>query len=161
MMFHIEAQADEERRQLIRKRLRETNNRLSPVVAGLRGTGADAQVPVEVYAYESEPGPGAGAGVGPGGRGEPVGGLVAYAWWHWLHLDLLWVDERHRGSGLGSRLVTRAEELAREEHGCTHARVATWDFQAPGFYQKAGYTLVSTVEDYPPGCTDHLLTKRL
>lgn len=151
-MFRIRTAVDQQLRALVKENLRETNSRRSPVMRALRGTAADSEVPVETYALEDS----------PGHSGEVLaGGLVGHAWAHWLHIDLLWVDERHRGSGLGSRLVAEAERLAREQHGCTGSRVETFDFQAPGFYRKAGYTLVGTVEDYPPGSTDHLLVKKL
>jgi ribosomal protein S18 acetylase RimI-like enzyme len=112
----------------------------------LRGTAADSEVPVEIYALE-------GDGI--------VGGLIGNAWAHWLNIELLWVDEQFRSAGLGSRLMDTAEQQARDQHGCTASRVETFDFQAPGFYKKLGYTLVGTVEDYPPGSRDHIFVKRL
>ncbi|MGW7516660.1 GNAT family N-acetyltransferase [Streptomyces sp. NPDC054796] len=147
-MFRIETAVDQQRRQLIEERLDATNSVLSPVMRALRGTPADEEEPVQLFALTGE-------------NGEVAGGLVGYAWGHWLHVDLLWVDERHRGQGLGSRLMAEAEALARERYGCAHSRVETWDFQAPDFYQKLGYAIVGVVEDYPPGCTDHLLVKKL
>lgn len=147
-MLRIETVVDQQRHGLIERRLEETNTRLSPVMRELRGTSADEEIPVQLYAVEAA-------------AGDPVAGLVGYVWGHWLHVDLLWVDERHRGTGLGSRLMAQAEETARAQYGCSHSRVETWDFQAPDFYQKLGYKIVGIVEDYPPGCTDHVLTKRL
>ncbi|HEV7628290.1 MAG TPA: GNAT family N-acetyltransferase [Streptomyces sp.] len=149
-MHRIETAPDQQRRELLRESLRETNSGLSAVMRAMRGTAADSEVPVEIYALEDER---------PGG--SLIGGLVGHAWARWLHIGLLWVDERQRGGKLGSRLMAEAERQAREDHGCLHSRVETFDFQAPGFYQKLGYTLVGKVEDYPPGCTDHLLVKRL
>ncbi|OEV28888.1 hypothetical protein AN219_19560 [Streptomyces nanshensis] len=131
---------------LVHERLRESNSRSSRVMRELRGTPADSEVPVEVYAFEGE---------------RLAGGVVGHAWAHWLHVELLWVDGELRGSGLGSRLLATAEEQAREKHGCVGSRVETFDFQASGFYAKQGYTLIGTVEDYPPGSSDHLFVKRL
>lgn len=145
-MFRIETHADEPRRHLLHQRLRETNSRLSPVMRDLRGTAADSEVPVQVYALDDE---------------TLIGGLVGNAWAHWLHIELLWVDKRLRSSGVGTRLMETAERQARDELGCSASRVETFDFQAPGFYTKLGYTLVGKVEDYPPGCTDHIFVKRL
>jgi GNAT superfamily N-acetyltransferase len=145
-MFRIETHADEERRRLVHQRLRESNSRSSPVMEALRGTPSDSEVPVEVYAFDGD---------------RLTGGLVGEAWARWLHIRLLWVEEAARGSGLGSRLMATAEEHARDLHDCVSSRVETFDFQAPGFYRKLGYTLVGKVEDYPPGCTDHLFVKRL
>ncbi|RAJ62489.1 hypothetical protein K378_03840 [Streptomyces sp. Amel2xB2] len=52
--------------------------------------------------------------------------------------------------------MAQAEQHARDELGCVGCRVETFDFQAPGFYSKLGYTLVGTVEGYPPGCSPTL-----
>ncbi|MCF6522249.1 GNAT family N-acetyltransferase [Streptomyces sp. JJ36] len=144
-MIRIETAADEDRRALLEQRLEETNARLSPVLGDLRGTADDDERPVQLYAVED---------------GALVGGLVGYAWGRWLHIDLLWVDARHRGGGLGTRLMDGAEARA-AALGCAHARVETWGFQAPDFYRKRGYRVVGVVEDYPPGETDHLLVKPL
>jgi GNAT superfamily N-acetyltransferase len=145
-MFRIETHADEERLRLVHRRLRESNSRSSPVMSALRDTPSDSEVPVHAYAFDGD---------------RLTGGLVGEAWGRWLHIRLLWVDEESRGTGLGSRLLATAEENARDLHGCVGSRVETFDFQAPGFYSKLGYTLVGEVEDYPPGCTEHLFVKRL
>jgi len=70
--------------------------------------------------------------------GGLVGGLVGGIVWGWLEVAVLWVDEAHRGRGLGEALMRRAEAEARRR-GCTAARLSTWDFQALGFYQRLGY----------------------
>ncbi len=93
--------------------------------------------------------------------GGLAGGLVGHTWAGWLHVQYLWVDERHRGAGLGSRLLAEAERSAREERGCAAVRLETWDFQAPEFYKRQGYDVVCVIPDYPPGITEFTLTKRL
>lgn len=132
---------------MIEGRLEDSNAARSAVMRKLRDTVADDDRPVHLYAVDE--------------AGELVGGLVGYAWGHWLHVDLLWVDERHRGEGVGTRLMSEAERKARDELDCVHSRVETWGFQAPRFYEKLGYRIVGVVEDYPPGETDHLLVKRI
>jgi GNAT superfamily N-acetyltransferase len=144
-MLRIETEAGRYPRDLVHARLRETNSRRSPVLRSLRGTAADGRVPIEIHAFDGE---------------ELAGGLVAYAWAYWLHIDLLWVHEAHRGNGLGSRLMREAEEQARRR-GCLHSRLETFDFQAADFYRKLGYEVIASVPDYPPGCTEHLMVKRL
>ncbi|MEU0334193.1 GNAT family N-acetyltransferase [Streptomyces sp. NPDC006193] len=146
-MFRIEAEVDKGRRDLLRKRLRETNTAASPVLSALRGTPAEREAPLHVWALD--------------GEGGLAGGLVGHTWTSWLHVTYLWVDARHRGAGLGSRLLARAEHLARTERACTASRLETWDFQAPAFYEKQGYEVVGVVPDYPPGVTEYLLAKRL
>ncbi|MFD0315498.1 GNAT family N-acetyltransferase [Streptomyces flavalbus] len=146
-MFRLETEVDKTRRDLLRARLRETNSTLSPVLRALRGTPAEEHRPLHLWIMDEDD--------------TLAGGLVGYTWTTWLHVNLLWVDGRHRGHGLGSRLLTEAEHRAATERDCTAARLETWDFQAPGFYTKLGYTVVCAIEDYPPGVTEYTLTKAL
>ncbi|MFD9001951.1 GNAT family N-acetyltransferase [Streptomyces sp. NPDC059582] len=146
-MFRIEAEVDKERRDLLRKRLRDTNTAASPVLRALRGTPDERELPLHIWASDT--------------AGDLAGGLVGHTWTAWLHVTYLWVDERHRGTGLGSLLLERAERIAREQRACRSARVETWDFQAPEFYRKRGYEVVCVIPDYPPGITEYTLTKRL
>ncbi|MDL5202054.1 GNAT family N-acetyltransferase [Streptomyces sp. ALI-76-A] len=145
-MFRIETEVDKERRDLLRTRLRETNTAASPVLRALRGTPAAREVPLHVWALD--------------GTGALAGGLVGHTWATWLHVAHLWVDERHRGSGLGSRLLARAERVARDQRDCSAVRLETWDFQAPRFYQRRGYEVVCVIPGYPPGITEYTLVKR-
>ncbi|MGW7378830.1 GNAT family N-acetyltransferase [Streptomyces sp. NPDC054794] len=146
-MFRIETEVDKARRDLLRSRLLDTNTKASPVLAALRGTPAEREVPLHVWASTES--------------GELAGGLVGHTWASWLHVTYLWVDDRHRGAGLGSRLLGEAERVARRDRGCRSARLETWDFQAPDFYRKQGYQVVCVIEDYPPGLTEYTLTKTL
>ncbi len=89
------------------------------------------------------------------------GGLIGQRKGDWLSIDYLGVAETTRGDGVGSELIRRAEALAREK-GCLHALVDTISFQALPFYQKQGYQLVKTLEDFPlAGMARHYLTKAL
>ncbi|WP_406177780.1 GNAT family N-acetyltransferase [Streptomyces sp. NBC_00996] len=146
-MFRIETGDDRERRDLLRRRLRDTNTAASPVLRALRGTPDERELPLHVWALDS--------------TGALAGGLVGHTWTTWLHVTYLWVDGIHRGSGLGSRLLAEAEHMATAERGCRNARLETWDFQAPDFYKKRGYEVVCVIPDYPPGITEYTLTKRL
>jgi GNAT superfamily N-acetyltransferase len=146
-MFRIETEVDKERGQLLRSRLRETNTAASPVLRALRGTPGEREVPLHVWALDE--------------TGGLAGGLVGHTWGTWLHVALLWVDDRHRGAGLGTRLLTQAERTAHATRSCRNARLETWDFQAPDFYRKQGYEVVCVIPDYPPGVTEYTLTKRL
>ncbi|MFI1565511.1 GNAT family N-acetyltransferase [Streptomyces sp. NPDC020490] len=146
-MFRLETEVDKARRDLLRVRLRDTNTAASPVLRALRGTPDERERPLHVWASDE--------------AGDLAGGLVGHTWATWLHVTYLWVDERHRGAGLGGRLLAEAERVAARERGCRSARVETWDFQAPGFYRKQGYEVVCVIPGYPPGITEYTLTKRL
>lgn len=93
--------------------------------------------------------------------GEIVGGLVGELKWEWLYVDLLWIDERHRGTGLGEALMERAEQEARQ-HGARGVYLGTMSIQAPGFYPRLGYRECGRMENYPvAGETMHYFTKAL
>ncbi|MFF5255768.1 GNAT family N-acetyltransferase [Streptomyces leeuwenhoekii] len=146
-MFRLETEVDMARRELLRSRLRETNTAASPVLRALRGTPRAREAPLHVWASDA--------------AGGLAGGLVGHTWAGWLHVTYLWVDSRHRGAGLGSRLLSEAERVARTDRDCRAVRLETWDFQAPGFYRKRGYEVVGVIPDYPPGITEYTLTKTL
>ncbi|MFD9869551.1 GNAT family N-acetyltransferase [Streptomyces niveus] len=146
-MFRLETEVDKQRRALLQERMRETNTARSPVLRELRGSADDEEFPLHVWLMDES-------------TGALAGGLAAHVWARWLHVDLLWIDETHRGTGLGTRLLAEAEDQARAR-GCTHARLETWDFQAPAFYRQQGYELAGHIPDYPPGVTEFFFIKRL
>nr|NIM02088.1 GNAT family N-acetyltransferase [Acidobacteriota bacterium]NIM61548.1 GNAT family N-acetyltransferase [Acidobacteriota bacterium]NIO60559.1 GNAT family N-acetyltransferase [Acidobacteriota bacterium]NIQ31666.1 GNAT family N-acetyltransferase [Acidobacteriota bacterium]NIQ86905.1 GNAT family N-acetyltransferase [Acidobacteriota bacterium] len=76
---------------------------------------------------------------------------------HYL-IEVVWVAESVRGQGLGAKLMNEAERRAREL-GCYGAQVDTVSFQAPGFYEKLGFRVIGTVEDFPRGHARHFLQK--
>ncbi|WP_432057457.1 GNAT family N-acetyltransferase [Streptomyces sp. bgisy022] len=146
-MFRLETEVDKARRDLLRRRLRDTNTAASPVLRALRGTPGERASALHVWVIDSDD--------------ALAGGLVGHTWATWLHVTYLWVDARHRGAGIGSRILAEAERLAVIERGARHARVETWDFQAPDFYRRRGYEVVCAIPDYPPGITEYTLTKPL
>ena len=87
-----------------------------------------------------------------------VGGIVCEIHWQTLMIDILWVDSSLRQHGLGSQLLERAETEGKRQ-GCTFAVLTTFDFQARGFYEKHGYFVIGTVDDYPPGHRYYTLRK--
>jgi len=94
-------------------------------------------------------------------QGTMRGGLIGQRKGDWLSIDYLWVCETVRGEGAGSQLIKTAEDVARQK-GCLHALVDTISFQALPFYQKQGYQLVNTLENFPQaGMARHYLTKML
>ncbi|WP_032610362.1 GNAT family N-acetyltransferase [Pseudomonas syringae] len=92
--------------------------------------------------------------------GEIIGGLHARVLYRWLFIELLVVPEQTRGQGTGSRLMQMAEELAIDK-GCVGIWLDTFDFQAPDFYRRHGYTEFGQIGDYPPGHTRFFFQKRL
>ena len=94
------------------------------------------------------------------GTGRVVAGARGTTSWNWLHIGLVWVDDGHRGHGLGRRIMAAIEDAGRER-GCTHAHLDTFSYQARPFYEKLGYEVFATLEDYPPGHRRFYLRKRL
>ncbi|MFI5273959.1 MAG: GNAT family N-acetyltransferase [Ktedonobacterales bacterium] len=84
--------------------------------------------------------------------GRVVGGLVGrtHAIPYWLEISIVWVDDSYRRQGIGRCLLQTAEHEARVR-GCRHARLATSDYQAPGFYARLGYEQYGELADCPPG----------
>lgn len=94
-------------------------------------------------------------------KGVMLGGLIGVRKGDWLNIDYLWVSETVRGSGVGGQLIKAAEDEARGK-GCKQALVDTVSFQARPFYEKQGYRLQMSLQDYPyQGMQRHYLTKAL
>jgi GNAT superfamily N-acetyltransferase len=89
-----------------------------------------------------------------------AGGLVGETGWKWLHIHWLWVEEPARGRGFGQQLVDAAEREA-AMRGCVASWLDTFEFQALGFYERAGYTRFGTLDNYPPGFHRYFLSKQL
>lgn len=95
-----------------------------------------------------------------GDDGEVQGGLTAKCYYRWLFIDLLFVPEALRGANLGSDLLARAEQWARERD-CVGVWLDTFTFQAPGFYEKQGYSKFATLEHYPDAETQRLFFRKI
>ena len=89
-----------------------------------------------------------------------ISGLLGGTYWGWMHIDILWVDDKFRGQGLGSKLLLAAENEARRR-GCHSVHVDTMSWQAPDFYKKHGYKIISELEDIPLGNKKFHLVKDL
>ena len=89
-----------------------------------------------------------------------IAGLTAEMFWNALYIDILWVDEDHRRRGYGAALLRRAEDAGRAE-SCDVAYLSTFDFQAPGFYERSGYDVLGELQDVPPGSRSRWFCKKL
>jgi len=95
-----------------------------------------------------------------GGKNEILGGLLGYVWSDWLFVAILWVDEQLRGQGHATEMMDAAETYARER-GCHSAHLDTHSWQARPFYEKRGYEVFSTLDDFPKGHKKFFLKKKL
>ncbi|WP_370321320.1 GNAT family N-acetyltransferase [Oricola sp.] len=71
-------------------------------------------------------------------EGKIVGGLYGWAQLGWFFVKLLALAPEARKTGAGGRLLAEAEDHARSE-GLAGVYLDTYEFQAPGFYEKMGY----------------------
>lgn len=93
-------------------------------------------------------------------QGENVGGVIGATYWEWFYVSLVWIREDLRGKGYGIQLMAQSEAEA-IRRGAKHAYLDTFDFQAPGFYEKLGYEVFGTLPDFPPGHTRYFMKKDL
>jgi GNAT superfamily N-acetyltransferase len=92
--------------------------------------------------------------------GNVVGGVIADCFGGWVYISLLWMEKSLRNRGYGTQLMQMAEAEA-IQLGCTHAHLDTFSYEARPFYEKLGYELFATLEDYPPGYKKYFLKKHL
>ena len=84
------------------------------------------------------------------GTGETLGGLHAAWFYNWLYVTMLFVPEALRMLGLGLKLLAAAETYARSQES-TGIWLDTYSFQAPGFYERAGFEAFGELPNFPPG----------
>jgi GNAT superfamily N-acetyltransferase len=92
--------------------------------------------------------------------GRVVGGIRGFVFLYWLQVEVLFVDESVRRTGIGSALLVEAERQAREL-GAKNASLTTFEWQAPGFYAKHGYEEEGRTERYVGDFYLARMTKRL
>jgi GNAT superfamily N-acetyltransferase len=92
--------------------------------------------------------------------GATIGGLYGRTSYGCLFIERFFLPERHRSSGLGSRVLAIAEAEGKRR-GCAIAALFTLEIQAPGFYRKQGWAMAAKLEAPPPGITRYLMTKQL
>lgn len=93
-------------------------------------------------------------------EGHLLAALAGRTFGHWFYLESLWLDEKVRGKGVGSKLLIEAENIAKAR-GCSFVILDTLDFQAKPFYERHGYQLEWTQTNYPFTGSKHFMTKRL
>ena len=89
-----------------------------------------------------------------------IGGLWGGTGIGHLHIDLLFVPETLRGRGIGGEIIRSAEKEA-VRRGCHGVWLDTFSFQARGFYERLGYTVFGSIDDYPTGHSRFFLKKAL
>jgi GNAT superfamily N-acetyltransferase len=93
-------------------------------------------------------------------QGEILAGVSAKTFGYWLLIENLWVSEALRGQDLGSQILSSLEAEAKIR-GCQYALLDTLNFQARPFYEKFGYKVAWTQEQYPKIGCKFFMTKEL
>jgi GNAT superfamily N-acetyltransferase len=91
---------------------------------------------------------------------ETLGGVTGRTSLGLLFLDVFFLPEAMRGSGIGSQVLQMAEAEGRRR-GCRAAVLYTISFQAPEFYKKHGWREFGAIPCDPPGTSRIFLTKDL
>ena len=92
--------------------------------------------------------------------GQMIGVAAGYTWSGACELKQMWVDEAYRGRGYARALLDAfiAEAGSR---GVRRIWVASYDFQAPEMYEKAGFRRMAEFEGWPEGHINVILCKSL
>ena len=92
--------------------------------------------------------------------GRMIGVAAGYTWAGSSELKQMWIDEAFRGRGYARELLNAfvAEAASR---GVRQIWVASYDFQAPGMYEKAGFRPVAEFAAWPEGHSNVVLCKTL
>jgi GNAT superfamily N-acetyltransferase len=88
--------------------------------------------------------------VGRDAAGAVQAGMRFFLEYDWVFVHWLWVAEPYRRCGVGSELLGKAEEVARQE-GAAGVYLDTFTFQAPDFYKRHGYREFGRIDDFPKG----------
>jgi N-acetylglutamate synthase-like GNAT family acetyltransferase len=92
--------------------------------------------------------------------GRMIGVAAGYTWAGSSELKQMLIDEAFRGRGYARELLNAfvAEAASR---GVRSIWVASYDFQAPGMYEKAGFRRVAEFAGWPEGHSNVVLCKTL
>jgi ribosomal protein S18 acetylase RimI-like enzyme len=89
-----------------------------------------------------------------------IGSLIGTIGLNWLYIDMLWVAKKFRGSGLGTKIINKAESEAKKK-SCIGIYLYTYSFQSPKFYEKLGFVKVGELTDFPFGHQKYFMKKQL
>ena len=89
-----------------------------------------------------------------------VGGVNAIAFWNYLYIKTLWIEDAYRNKGIGKDLMEKAEFIALQ-NGFEYSRLETSSFQNKPFYEKIGYEVFGVINDSPEGHSIYFMKKHL
>ena len=90
-----------------------------------------------------------------------IGGCDGYTTGKYCYAHRIWVDPKHRKTGIGTQLMLELEKYAKNKN-CHTISLDTAEFQAKDFYEKLGYAVVSIVDGIIfPGYKQYFMSKML
>jgi GNAT superfamily N-acetyltransferase len=89
-----------------------------------------------------------------------IGGATGRSRGPTAFLELLWIDDSHKGKGSGTKLLAAFEDQCRR-FGATQIYLDTYSFQAKPFYEKQGYRELGRIEGYFDGVDRYWMIKAL
>lgn len=92
--------------------------------------------------------------------GQVIAGAAARTFGDWLLLNTLWLSDELRGQNIGSKILAEIE-AAGKKRGCIKVMLDTLNFQAKPFYEKHGYQVKWTQQNYPKTGCKHFMVKEL
>lgn len=92
--------------------------------------------------------------------GSFAAGVVCLLQWNELHVNLFAVATSGQRRGVGSAILAKLDEVAREEHR-EYIGLETSEWQGRPFYEKNGFTCFSTQEGVPTGFMRYRLFRRV
>jgi len=92
--------------------------------------------------------------------GQVLGGISGRTSLGLLFIDLFYLPENLRSSGLGTQLLQACEDEGRRR-GCRSAVLYTLSFQAPSFYEKHGWQRFGEIPCDPEGSSRVFMSKAL
>ncbi|MEB3703078.1 GNAT family N-acetyltransferase [Candidatus Bealeia paramacronuclearis] len=89
-----------------------------------------------------------------------IGGASGFIKQESCFLNVVFVDDSHRKKGQGQAFMKILEDFAKSK-GCTKLDLETFEFQAPAFYEKIGFRVLTTTKNWLRGQTIYLMRKNL
>lgn len=77
-----------------------------------------------------------------------LGRIVGIVHWDYIQIELFFVSEEARGKGVGLSLLSKVEELAKENK-VSYILLETMSFNAPKFYENRGFERLATIKNSP------------
>jgi GNAT superfamily N-acetyltransferase len=92
--------------------------------------------------------------------GRMIGVAAGYTWAGTSELKQMWIGETHRGRGY-ARALLNAFVTEACSRGVRRIWVASYDFQAPEMYEKAGFKRMAEFKQWPEGYINVVLCRTL